>query len=38
MAYNHKPNYGSAFANKDKREDWHADFRGDIMLPDDAGG
>ena len=34
MAYNHKPNYGSAFANKDKREDWHADFRGDIMLPD----
>lgn len=34
MAYNHKPNYGSAFANKDKKEDWHADFRGDIMLPD----
>lgn len=34
MAWEHKPNFGSAFANKDKKEDWHADYRGDIMLPD----
>lgn len=34
MAYEHKPGNGSAFVNKDKKEDWHADFRGDIMLLD----
>lgn len=34
MAYEHKPGNGSAFANKEKKEDWHADFRGDVMLPD----
>lgn len=34
MAYEQKPNYGSAFINKDKTEDWHAPYRGDVMLPD----
>lgn len=34
--YEHKPNYGSAFRNNEKKEDWHAEFRGDIMLPDGA--
>jgi hypothetical protein len=34
MAWEHKPNFGSAFINKEKSEDWHAEFRGDIMLPD----
>lgn len=34
MAWEHKPNEGSVFANKEKKEDWHADYRGDIMLPD----
>ena len=34
MAWEHKPNKGSAFINRDKKEDWHADFKGDIMLPD----
>jgi hypothetical protein len=34
MAWEHKPNFGSAFMNKEKTEDWHAEFRGDIMLPD----
>ena len=34
MAYEHKPGNGSAFANKEKKEDWHSDFRGDVMLPD----
>lgn len=34
MAWENKPNYGSAFKNKDKSEDWHAEFRGDVMLPD----
>jgi len=34
MAYEHKPGNGSAFANKEKKEDWHADFRGDVMLHD----
>lgn len=32
--YEKKPGQGSAFANKDKTEDWHADFRGDVLLPD----
>lgn len=36
MAYEHKPGNGSAFKNEDKKEDWHADFRGDVMLPDGA--
>ncbi len=34
MAWEHKPNHGSAFINREKSEDWHAEFRGDIMLPD----
>ncbi len=34
MAWEHKPNFGSAFINKEKSEDWHAEFRGDVMLPD----
>lgn len=34
MAWEHKPNSGSAFINRDKKEDWHAEYRGDIMLPD----
>lgn len=32
--YEHKPGQGSAFANKDRTEDWHAPFRGKVMLPD----
>ena len=36
MAYEHKPGQGSAFVNKEKKEDWHADFKGDVMLPDGA--
>ena len=34
MAYEHKPNNGSAFLNKDKREDWQGDYKGDILLAD----
>jgi len=34
MAYEHRANSGSVFGNKDKREDWHPDYRGDICLPD----
>lgn len=34
MAWEHKPNKGSAFINREKKEDWHADFKGDIMLGD----
>jgi hypothetical protein len=34
MAYEHKPGNGSAFINKDKTQDWHADFKGDILLAD----
>jgi hypothetical protein len=34
MAYEHKPGQGSAFINRDKKEDWHAEFKGDVMLPD----
>jgi hypothetical protein len=33
MAYEMKPGQGSAFKNKDKTEDWHAAYRGDVMLP-----
>ena len=32
--YEHKPGHGSAFVNREKQEDWHAEFRGDVMLPD----
>jgi hypothetical protein len=34
MAYEIRPGQGSAFANEDKKEDWHADFRGKVLLPD----
>ena len=34
MAYEMKPGQGSAFPNDKKTEDWHADFRGKVMLPD----
>lgn len=34
MAYEMKAGQGSAFPNENKKEDWHADFRGKIMLPD----
>lgn len=33
MGYEMKPGQGSAFKNKDKTEDWHAAYRGDVMLP-----
>jgi hypothetical protein len=33
MAYEKKPGQGSAWKNKDKTEDWHAAYRGDVMLP-----
>lgn len=32
--YEHKPNYGSAFKNDKKTEEWHGDLKGKIMLPD----
>lgn len=34
MAYEPKPGQGSAFRNADKREEWHADFKGKLMLLD----
>jgi hypothetical protein len=34
MAYEMRPGQGTAFLNKEKQEDWHADFRGEILLPD----
>ena len=34
MAYEVKPGQGSAFPNDKKTADWHADFRGKVMLPD----
>ena len=34
MAYEMKAGQGSAFANEEKKEDWHADFRGKVLLPD----
>lgn len=34
MAYEQKPGQGSAFRNADKREEWHADFKGKLMLLD----
>lgn len=36
MAYEMKPGQGSAFPNDNKTEDWHADFRGKVVLP--SGG
>lgn len=36
MAYEYKPNYGTAFKNNDKSEDWHGDLKGKIMLPNGA--
>ena len=32
--YEPKPGEGSVFANDRKEEDWHADWRGRILLPD----
>jgi hypothetical protein len=34
MAYEMRAGSGSAFKNRDRKEDWHADFRGKVMLPD----
>lgn len=34
MAYEMKPGQGSAFKNENKTEDWHAAYRGKVMLPD----
>ena len=34
MAYEMKAGQGSAFPNESKTEDWHADYRGRIMLLD----
>lgn len=34
MAYEMRAGQGTAFKNKDKTEDWHAPYRGEIMLPD----
>ena len=34
MAYEMKPGQGSAFKNDNKVEDWHADFKGKLMLLD----
>jgi len=36
MAYEMKPGQGSAFRNERKTEDWHAEFRGKVVLPDGA--
>jgi hypothetical protein len=29
-----RPGQGSAFKNKEKKEDWHADYKGRLVLPD----
>jgi len=29
-----RPGQGSAFKNKDKTEDWQADYKGELLLPD----
>ncbi len=34
MAYELKPGQGSAFVNKFKTEDWHAPYKGEVVLPD----
>jgi len=31
--YEMKAGQGSAFENKEKKEDWHPEFRGKVMLP-----
>jgi hypothetical protein len=36
MAYEMKAGQGSVFRNEKKVEDWHADWRGRVMLPDGA--
>lgn len=32
--YELRPGQGSAFKNKNKTEDWHPAYRGEVMLPD----
>lgn len=32
--YQNKPGQGSVFKNDNKTEDWHADWRGKILMPD----
>jgi hypothetical protein len=34
MAYEVRPGQGSAFVNRNQKEDWHAPYQGEIMLPD----
>lgn len=34
MAYELKPGQGSAFVNNNKTEDWHAPYKGEVILPD----
>mgnify|MGYP003660853739 CR=1 FL=1 len=34
MAYEMRPGQGTAFKNKNKTEDWHPAYRGEVMLPD----
>ena len=34
MAYEQRAGQGSAFVNKEKTEDWHWPYKGDILLPD----
>jgi hypothetical protein len=36
MAYELKPGQGKAFVNKNKVEDWHAPYSGEVILPDGA--
>ena len=33
MAYELRPGQGTAFKNKEKTEDWHAAYRGEVLLP-----
>ena len=34
MAYEVRAGQGSAFVNRNKTEDWHAPYQGEVMLPD----
>ena len=34
MAYEMRPGQGSAFKNENKTEEWHADYKGKLMLLD----
>ena len=34
MAFEMKPGQGSAFKNDKKELEWHADYKGKVMLPD----